>query len=310
MGEDERAALAMERALHLNPKLAVAHRSLVRIYLRLGEKEKGELHRQQLEQVVARNQQDRDKLACLRREAAVRSRARRARVAALRAAKAEKRAELKREARAQRRSWKAEEAAPRLDLLIVSGLPRSGTSLMMQMLAEGGVPILTDGERKADADNPEGYYEWEMVKKLPQRPEIIRQAEGKAVKVVSAFLPSLPRRHRYRIIFMDRAIEEVIASQAEMIARRGANSPGTSEMAETLERHRQSVFTHLEKLENVSLLRISYSELVSDPDPLIDAIVKFVGPDLLPSPEGMRDVIKASLYRNRRSIVAAAAAAH
>ena len=307
LGEDERAALAMERALHLNPGLAVAHRSLVRIYLRLGDKEKAEVHRQQLEQVVAVNQQQRDKLARVRREAAVRSRARRGRVAALRAAKAEERAQQKKAERAQRRSRNTEKSVPRLDLLIVSGLPRSGTSLMMQMLAAGGVPILTDGKREADLDNPEGYFEWEPIKKLPQRPELIRQAKGKAVKVVSALLPALPRRHRYRIIFMDRAIDQVVASQSRMIARRTGQQGSGPATGEMLQRHRTLIREHLETLENVTVLRVSYAELVAAPDSLISAIAEFVGPELLPNPELMRNAIRPRLYRNTAAALADAA---
>ena len=67
-------------------------------------------------------------------------------------------------------------------IAIVSGLPRSGTSLMMQMLAAGGMPVLSDGERQADTDNPKGYFEWERIKRLPKDPACIVEAEGKVVK--------------------------------------------------------------------------------------------------------------------------------
>lgn len=82
-----------------------------------------------------------------------------------------------------------------LDLLLVSGLPRSGTSLMMQILQAGGVPLLTDGIRTADEDNSEGYWEWEAIKGVVRNPEILSQAQGTAVKVISALLGSLPRIH-------------------------------------------------------------------------------------------------------------------
>src|ERR1700723_3759963 len=110
-------------------------------------------------------------------------------------------------------------------ITIVSGLPRSGTSLMMQMLSAGGMPVVTDGERVADEDNPRGYFEWERVKLLPQQPELIAEAEGKAVKVISQLLFSLPADRDYRIIFMERPLTEVVASQAEMIRRRGSAPP-------------------------------------------------------------------------------------
>ena len=113
------------------------------------------------------------------------------------------------------------EPPPPLDLVIVTGLPRSGTSLVMQMLQRGGAEILTDEQRAADEDNPEGYLEWQAIKKLPNHPELLRHADGKVVKIVTPLLPYLPRRHHYRIIFVDRPLEEILASQSRMRERRG-----------------------------------------------------------------------------------------
>src|SRR5713101_6438933 len=93
-------------------------------------------------------------------------------------------------------------------IVIVSGVPRSGTSLMMQMLAAGGMPVLSDGLRQADPDNPRGYYEWEKIKCLPQEPALIGEAEGKAVKVISSLLFALPAGHDYRVISMLRPLHE------------------------------------------------------------------------------------------------------
>src|ERR1041385_5634954 len=99
-------------------------------------------------------------------------------------------------------------------ITIVSGLPRSGTSLMMQMLVAGGMSPLSDGERQADTDNPRGYLEWERIKQLPNDPGCIAEAEGKVVKVISRLLLSLPPGHEYRIIFMQRPLPEVGTNQA------------------------------------------------------------------------------------------------
>jgi hypothetical protein len=106
-------------------------------------------------------------------------------------------------------------------ITIVSGLPRSGTSLMMQMLAAGGMPVLSDGERRADTDNPRGCLEWERIKQLPKDPACIAEAEGKVVKVISQLLLSLPPGHDYRIVFMQRPLPEILKSQDEMLRRRG-----------------------------------------------------------------------------------------
>src|SRR5258708_19854994 len=105
-------------------------------------------------------------------------------------------------------------------ITIVSGLPRSGPSLMMQMLDAGGLPVLSDGERKADTDNPKGYLEWERIKQLPKDPSLIAEAEGKVVKVISQLILSLPAGHEYRVVFMQRPLPEVLKSQQKMLLRR------------------------------------------------------------------------------------------
>jgi hypothetical protein len=128
-------------------------------------------------------------------------------------------------------------------ITIVSGVPRSGTSLMMQMLAAGGLVPLTDGQRAADGSNPRGYFEWERARSLPREPDTISQAEGKVVKVISALLPSLPGTYSYKVIFMERALAEVAASQTAMIDKLGtqgaALAPGAMERA--LEAHLKQV---------------------------------------------------------------------
>ena len=104
-------------------------------------------------------------------------------------------------------------------IIVVSGLPRSGTSMMMKMLAEGGLPILTDALREADDDNPNGYYEFELVKKLPDgQNKWLADANHKVVKIISALLEHLPTNYRYKIIFMEREPSEILASQQKMLA--------------------------------------------------------------------------------------------
>jgi len=116
-------------------------------------------------------------------------------------------------------------------ITIVSGLPRSGTSLMMQMLSAGGLPVLSDGERKADTDNPKGYLEWERIKQLPKDSSLIAEAEGKVVKVISQLILSLPPGHEYRVVFMERPLPEVLKSQDEMLRRRGNANSNTDTLA-------------------------------------------------------------------------------
>src|ERR1700730_12243612 len=107
------------------------------------------------------------------------------------------------------------------EIIVVSGLPRSGTSLMMQMLENGGVAVVTDNIRTADTDNPRGYYEFEKVKKLKQDASWLPETRGKAFKMVSQLLYDLPASESYRILFMKRDFEEMLLSQEKMLERLG-----------------------------------------------------------------------------------------
>src|SRR5262245_57688671 len=107
------------------------------------------------------------------------------------------------------------------DIIVVSGLPRSGTSLMMQMLDNGGIAVVTDNFRTADTDNPRGYYEYEKVKKIKQDASWLPGTRGKAFKMVSQLLYDLPPEEQYRILFMERDLEEMLLSQEKMLERLG-----------------------------------------------------------------------------------------
>ncbi|HIF92612.1 MAG: hypothetical protein ABGX04_07305 [Myxococcales bacterium] len=133
-------------------------------------------------------------------------------------------------------------------IIIVSGMPRSGTSMMMQMLEAAGLAIHSDGRRAADIDNPNGYLELEATKRLKTDAAFLAQACGRVVKVVAPLLPHLPVRYEYRVIFMERAIEEVLASQSAMLARlgRGSESDGGS-VAESLSTQLVEAFRQVSK---------------------------------------------------------------
>jgi tetratricopeptide (TPR) repeat protein len=186
-----------------------------------------------------------------------------------------------------------------LDLLIVSGLPRSGTSLMMQILQAGGIPLLTDGQRTADEDNPEGYWEWEEIKKLPKDPTILKQAEGKAVKVISALLPALPRAHRYKIIYMTRPVEQVVASQFAMLERQGQTPKReAAHLAKMQEEHSTKIREALQKGDRVEMLEVSYPELVADPAATIAKVADFLGERFHHGP-AVAAAVKPKLHRQR-----------
>ena len=183
-------------------------------------------------------------------------------------------------------------------ITIVSGLPRSGTSLMMQMLAAGGMAILTDRERRPDIDNPRGYYEWEPVKLLPKQPDLIDQAEGKVVKIISQLLLSVPEGREYKLIFMERPLPEVLASQDEMLKRRGAaQSIDPAVLTSAFRNHMKEVVAWLERRSDIQVCRMGYRKLLGDPAGCAEAIRAFLDTDLnLPA---MVDQVDPALYRNR-----------
>lgn len=195
-----------------------------------------------------------------------------------------------------------EPLSPPGDFLIVSGLPRSGTSLVMQMLAAAGVPILSDALRRPDLDNPEGYLEWEGAKRLGAQPEIIREARGKAVKIVSPLLPLLPNRHRYRILFVRRPLEQVARSQAVMIARRKGQTEVaevSSQLIERLGKHLEWTTQSVSALANVQWLEIDYPALVRDPEPWAAKIAHFCGLVAREAVSRMVRAVRPALHRNR-----------
>jgi hypothetical protein len=184
-------------------------------------------------------------------------------------------------------------------ITIVSGLPRSGTSLMMQMLDAGGLPVLSDGERKADTDNPKGYLEWERIKQLPKDPSLIAEAEGKVVKVISQLILSLPVGHDYRIVFMQRPLPEVLKSQDEMLRRRG-NSDSiteTSAIEEAFQRHLIEVNKWLAGHPNTQVSRVHYHRVLREPKAVAEEVAAFLNVPL--DIEAMVRQVDGSLYRNR-----------
>lgn len=184
-------------------------------------------------------------------------------------------------------------------ITIVSGLPRSGTSLMMQMLVAGGMAALSDGERAADADNPRGYLEWERIKTLPNEPGCIAEGEGKLVKVISRLLLSLPAGHEYKVIFMQRPLPEVLASQDQMMRRRGTYKDGANPaaMAAAFEKHLREVYAWMESRNYVKALRLPYHDVLSQPNETSQRVVEFLEIPL--DVEAMCQQVDASLYRNR-----------
>ena len=183
---------------------------------------------------------------------------------------------------------------------VVSGLPRSGTSMMMKMLEAGGIAPITDEIRAADDDNPKGYYEFERVKQLDKGDtEWVADAQGKSVKVISQLLRHLPDGYQYKVVFMRRNMEEILASQKKMLVNRGEdpNQVSDEEIKSLFEKHLASVINWLDNQENVEALYIHYSEMLSNPQPQAELINSFLGGNL--DVAAMTAVVDPNLYRNR-----------
>ncbi|NOX61691.1 MAG: sulfotransferase family protein [Chloroflexi bacterium] len=188
---------------------------------------------------------------------------------------------------------------PPKTVVIVSGLPRSGTSMMMKMLEAGGLELMTDGLREADADNPKGYYEYERVKRLDKGDTAwVAEADGKAVKVISALLEHLPPGYQYRVLFMNRRMEEVLASQRKMLERRGERSDIDDEkLGELLAKHVRKVKAWLAVQPNFMVLDLDYNRMLLEPMPYAERINAFL--DGILDEKRMVGVVDPSLYRNR-----------
>jgi predicted AlkP superfamily phosphohydrolase/phosphomutase/tetratricopeptide (TPR) repeat protein len=186
-------------------------------------------------------------------------------------------------------------------VVVVSGLPRSGTSMIMQMLAAGGQAVLTDGLREADADNPRGYFEFEPVKQMHQGAEWIKDAEGKAVKIVAPLLPSLPPGAGCHVIFIERQLDEILSSQSRMMARRGeavADSPGRRDrLRAQYGRNVRKIKDLLSRRQNTRVLYLEHASVILDPETAARSMNEFLGGRL--ETASMVGEVNPSLHRNR-----------
>ncbi|MBN1127183.1 MAG: hypothetical protein JXA82_19435 [Sedimentisphaerales bacterium] len=185
-------------------------------------------------------------------------------------------------------------------LTIVSGLPRSGTSMMMQAIAAGGMEALTDHIRAADDDNPRGYYEYEPVKKTKEDASWLTSAHGKVVKMVYRLLYDLPTEgHTYRVVFMRRAMTEVLASQKKMLCRLGKNGGNISDeqMAALFRKQLDQFDQWIAGQSCFHILDVNYADMVSDPLGQCERVNAFLGWIL--DVDAMAASVDPNLYRNR-----------
>lgn len=190
-------------------------------------------------------------------------------------------------------------------VIVVSGLPRSGTSMLMKMLEAGGIELFTDGIRQADEDNPRGYFELEKVKNLQNQTDRgwLREARGKAIKVISQLLPELPPENTYKVVFVNRNLHEVIASQNKMLLHRGerVDSASDERMIGLFEKHLEKTKSWLASSKHLEVLELQYSEVIENPVEQARRIREFLRDDL--DIGKMAGAVEASLYRNRAQSV-------
>lgn len=279
-GKREPAHAALSRALELNPRLAVAEREL-----RALSGEPRTTTRSEFESMLESERVGTLRVHCQqRREARARAMAARRSgtkpipIAVPQAGLARMTADL-----------------PPGPCYIVTGLPRSGTSLMMQMLARGGFPVLTDDERAADESNPNGYYEWSEARNLATQPDLIAHAAGRAVKIVSTLLAHLPARGSYKMIFMTRPCRDIARSQHRMRLRTDPHAPAPELMEPLLEEHATAILSALRSAPNVEVMTVDYPQLLDDPDSIVDRLIAFLGAANLPSAHHMAAAVRPEL---------------
>jgi hypothetical protein len=171
--------------------------------------------------------------------------------------------------------------------------------MMMRMLEAGGIEVLSDGVRRADADNPRGYYEFERVKQIERDKSWLDDAEGRVVKMISQLLRHLPSDYTYRVIFMRRRMAEILASQRRMLVRRGESTDAVSDerMAALFRDHIRRVGAWLDQQPNFAVITVSYNEVLEDPVGQAKRINRFCGDRL--DVEAMVNVVDRALYRQR-----------
>lgn len=185
-------------------------------------------------------------------------------------------------------------------VMVVSGLPRSGTSMAVKMLEAGGLKPFTDALRQPDIDNPKGYYEYEPVKDLPHTADKrwVKQCRGQVIKVISFLLTELPPDCRYKVLFMLRDLDEVVSSQNKMLQRRGESLQQADEEVKLMFRdHLERTGRWLRRQPNFEVLEVSYTEVIRSPEGAAERIRAFLGLDL--DVRSMAQAVDPNLYRNR-----------
>lgn len=180
-------------------------------------------------------------------------------------------------------------------ITLITGIPRSGTSLMMQLFKAANVDIATDAIRTEDDNNPKGYYELEAVKGIVKNNAFLKDLDGKTIKIVAPLVTFIDLSLEYRVVFMIRDLDEVVQSQEKMV---GKDQQDQKEKFKTMyamhiEKSRQFLNSH-----NIPFIEIQHRELLQNPELSLKRLIDFCGWE---TPlEELKSVIDHSLYRNRK----------
>lgn len=262
VGDDDHAKIAYGVALGQAPGMIDAREALIDLLDRVGPREEADQHRKALEKVRE----------LMSRDTAIANDDVEALAEDIRTSRVDRRTKLAFEGT-------AEGLPDQKPVVVVSGLPRSGTSMMMQMLSNGGVPAFSDGNREADEDNPRGYFEHEKSTRLGSDASWVPEARGQAVKIVAQLLPFLPRGERYRVIFMDRDLHEIVKSQRVMLDRmeRKGGRLTDARMMSTLDAQVAQVERLLARRPDIDSIFVDYASVLADPAGETRRIADFLG---------------------------------
>lgn len=185
-------------------------------------------------------------------------------------------------------------------ITIVSGMPRSGTSMMMQMLAAGGLEILTDNIRANDENNPKGYLEYQKVKSLASDNTWLHEGQNKVIKVIAQLLQHLPSNYQYKVIFMEREMEEIIQSQQIMLGKKAEVEKKIypTALADTFKKQLEKTRSWIKAHPQFEVIYVPYTDVITNPTEVIENLSLFLDADL--NTEAMVNAIDSKLYRNRK----------
>lgn len=287
LGLNEEAIHAFNNSLFYGPRNRRVHLLLAKLLQKQGNDIKAQQHVEAAETLGVLERDEAKRLKKLREQVVERARQRRV---------------TQQQARAEivTSNPECQNSVTPLELTLVSGVPRSGTSLMMQILEKGGLEPFQDGKRVRDENNPEGYYEVDQIKRLKDDPDVLSLGSEKATKVISMLLPSLPKQHRYKVVYMRRDPSQVASSQARMLERLGkANYMDLDQAADMIHRHDVDTLTFLKSAKNIDYVEVHYQDLVHSPQESMETIKSFLGDSLAGNIEQMTTAIKPDLWRER-----------